>query len=198
MFCTIMFRNNGGLFGTMDARIEKTKASLKVALQEVLSENPKGKIRVEDLLEKAHISRSTFYCHYKTIDDLVSSVSEDIFHHVFSHSLKSEKGHDFSNTSIFDTGNLITHILYHLKEEKNLIRAITRSQYASLFNAKFREEFKPIASTLSAANPKPDIPLSLAEEAVTEAFLLTVAYWEQEDFLDTPETISAIYFCLIR
>ena len=182
----------------MDARIEKTKASLKKALEEVLKAKPDSKIRVEDILEEAHVSRSTFYAHYKTVEDLISSVSEDIFHHVFSHSLKSEKTHDFSNTSIFDTTDLITHILYHLQEEKDLIQAISRSRYSSLFFNEFRSEFAPIASALSSAHPKDGIPLALVKTSATENFLLALRYWEEEDFKEKPEEISKIYFALLR
>ena len=182
----------------MDARIEKTRETLKVALKEVLLEHPEGRIQVEDILLKAHISRSTFYSHYKTVEDLISSIGRDIFHHVFSHSLKSEKTHDFSHTSIFDTNDLITHILYHLKEEKDLIKAISVSKYASLFFDEFRKEFLPIASTLSSIHPKDGIPLALAKASATENFLLALRYWEKEEFERPPEEISSIYFALLR
>lgn len=182
----------------MDVRILKTKESLKQALTELLKEKPDGKIKVEDLLKKSGVSRSTFYAHYKTVDDLVFSISEDIFHHVFSHSLKSEKTHDFSNTSIFDTSNLITHVLYHLQEEKDLIKAVLLSKYAPIFSEKFREEFRPIASSFSSLHRDESIPLSLEIQKTTEDFLLTLNYWISEDFARSPEEISSIYFRLIQ
>ena len=182
----------------MDARIIKTKESLREALCGLLTEKPDGKIKVEELLEKSGISRSTFYAHYKTVDDLVASISDDIFRHVFSHSLKSEKTHDFSHTSIFDTSNLITHVLYHLQEEKELIRAVLLSKYAPIFSEKLREEFRPIASSFSSLHPHENIPLSLEIEKTTEDFLLTLNYWISQDFSQSPQEIGTIYFALIQ
>ena len=111
----------------MDKRIVKTNHQLYEALGKLLNEKPYSKITIEDLLKESKVSRSTFYAHFKTKDEVLISITTMIINHVFSHSLKEETTHDFSKASIFDYTHLVTHTLYHLHDEKKLIEAILAS-----------------------------------------------------------------------
>lgn len=51
-----------------------SKKQLKTAFAELLYQTPKEKITVTKIIDKAGVSRSTFYAHYRDIDDLFSSI----------------------------------------------------------------------------------------------------------------------------
>src|SRR5919206_1161917 len=62
-----------------DARVRRTRDALGDALIELMQEKPFDTITVQDVLDRAHVSRSTFYAHYSDKDDLLMSDSEEFF-----------------------------------------------------------------------------------------------------------------------
>jgi AcrR family transcriptional regulator len=47
-----------------DARVRRTRDALGDALIALMQEKPFDTITVQDVLDRAHVSRSTFYSHY--------------------------------------------------------------------------------------------------------------------------------------
>src|ERR1044072_2351156 len=62
-----------------DARVQRTRDALGDALIALMQEEPFDTITVQDVLERAHVSRSTFYSHYSDKDDLLMSDAEEFF-----------------------------------------------------------------------------------------------------------------------
>ena len=62
-----------------DARVRRTRDALGDALIELMQEKPFDTITVQDVLDRAHVSRSTFYTHYSDKDDLLMSDAEEFF-----------------------------------------------------------------------------------------------------------------------
>ncbi|NHM14997.1 TetR family transcriptional regulator [Eggerthellaceae bacterium zg-886] len=63
--------------GRKDHRAEVTKTLLRRALISLLEEKPIGSISVAELCRKADVSRSTFYAHYDTPEDLLESIQTE-------------------------------------------------------------------------------------------------------------------------
>ena len=184
----------------MDKRIVKTNHQLYEALTRLLKQKPYGKITIEDLLQESKISRSTFYAHFKTKDEVLISITKMIFSHVFSHSLKEEATHDFSKASLFDYSHLITHVLYHLHDEKNLVDAILSSESKEIFLRDLRNEISPIATRALELNilRTRDIPNELRAAEITESFVLLMLYWFKNDCKETPEVLTTFFFNMNR
>src|SRR6202011_5925857 len=62
-----------------DQRVRRTRDRLGDALVELLVEKPFDDITVHDVLERAGVSRSTFYTHYRDKNDLFLSDAEEFF-----------------------------------------------------------------------------------------------------------------------
>ena len=62
-----------------DQRVRRTRDRLGDALVELLVQKPFDDITVQDVLERAGVSRSTFYTHYRDKNDLFLSDAEDFF-----------------------------------------------------------------------------------------------------------------------
>src|SRR5215212_8610866 len=62
-----------------DARVRRTRDSLGDALISLMQEKSFDTITVQDVLDRAHVSRSTFYSHYSDKDDLLMSDAEEFF-----------------------------------------------------------------------------------------------------------------------
>src|SRR6185312_7459123 len=62
-----------------DARVRRTRDALGDALIALMQEKPFDTITVQEVLDRAHVSRSTFYTHYSDKDDLLMSDAEEFF-----------------------------------------------------------------------------------------------------------------------
>src|SRR6185295_10053952 len=62
-----------------DARVRRTRDALGDALVALMQEKPFETITVQDVLDRANVSRSTFYTHYSDKDDLLMSDAEEFF-----------------------------------------------------------------------------------------------------------------------
>ena len=62
-----------------DARVRRTRDALGDALISLMQEKPFDTITVQDVLDRAHVSRSTFYSHYSDKDDLLMSDADEFF-----------------------------------------------------------------------------------------------------------------------
>lgn len=183
----------------MHKKINATTEKIYDAFAEVLLEKAYADVRIQDVLDKSGIARSTFYAHYKTKEDLLKSICSTIFGHVFSHSLAEEKSHDFSKSSIFDYKHFITHIFYHLHDEKTLVHAILLSQSKDIFLNYLRGELAEFATACVENNfvTGKTLPKSLKVNSIIENFVLLVEYWDETSFADTPERLTD-YFLIMN
>lgn len=97
----------------MDRRQRKTRRSIFDAFTKLLEDKSYSNITVQEIIDEADISRSTFYSHFETKDELLRELCKEVFEHVFSDNLSKEKSHDFSGADK-DLREEITHMLYHL------------------------------------------------------------------------------------
>jgi AcrR family transcriptional regulator len=74
-----VFRNIEDLAEKGDPRVRRTRDRLGDALVELLVEKSFDDITVHDVLERAGVSRSTFYTHYRDKNDLFLSDAEEFF-----------------------------------------------------------------------------------------------------------------------
>ncbi len=182
----------------MNKRSEKTIEYLYSGFAKILKEKPYNDITVQDILDASHVSRSTFYAHYKTKEELLLSVCSHIFNHVFSHTLDVEKTHDFSQSSIFDYKHLITHIFYHIRDEKDLIDAIFASESKNIFLDYMKNELVDFAKICISSDliENKQIPSSLKEKQFLNNFVVTLDYWQQNQYQETPEILTDYFIKL--
>ena len=179
----------------MDKRKEKTLHAINHAFAKLINEKDYNDITIQDILNEAQISRSTFYAHYKTKDELLISISNHIFEHVFSKSLQEEKTHDFSKDTILDYRHLIAHIFYHVRDEKELFIGILSNKVDALFLEEFRNHISKFVNSYFNNYPVKDnaIPIDLQKSLAVEDFIVVLKYWIKNNFKETPEEIAAFY-----
>ena len=66
-----------------DRRVRKTRKSIEDALFSLMDEIPYQKIRISQITDFADISRSTFYHHYETKDDVLLRIVDEIIDEYF-------------------------------------------------------------------------------------------------------------------
>lgn len=185
----------------MDKRQEKTLEAIYQAFTKLINNKDYDEITIQDILDESGVGRSTFYCHFKTKNDLLLKISNDIFEHVFSSSLKEEKSHDFSKDLLFDYKHLITHILYHIYDEKDLMKGIFASKGNTVFLEEFKKHLHSFADSYFNNYPyrkENDLPLSLKKDLLVESFISIIKYWMNNDFLESPEQITNYFIDIFK
>ena len=64
---------------TQDRRVRRTRAMLRQALTELMSEKSIREITVKELTQRADVNRGTFYSHYEDIYDMVQQLENELF-----------------------------------------------------------------------------------------------------------------------
>lgn len=178
----------------MDRRQQKTRDAIFSAFNTLLETKKYDHITVQQIIDKANIGRSTFYAHFETKDDLLNAMCTEIFNHIFSHDLSSEKTHDFS-----DEGQeliiKITHILYHLKDNKKNIVGILSCESGDLFLGYFKNYLKEMFSQYWDSE-KTDVPLEFVLNHLSGSFAETVKWWISNQMQESPEKVASYYMSL--
>ncbi len=179
----------------MDRRQQKTRAAIFQAFNRLLEKKHFNSITVQEILDEANIGRSTFYAHFETKDALLKEMCTDIFDHIFSHELHSETSHDFS---LADHGlrDKITHLLYHLKDNRENVLGILSGESGELFMRYFKEYL----ATLFEQYPgsiRQDVPKEFALNHLVGSLGEAVRWWIGTRMELPPETVTGYYLKMI-
>ncbi len=176
----------------MDKRESKTRSALYEAFRICLLSKDYSEISVTDLLNQSGISRSTFYAHFKSKEDVLKGVCDEIFDHVFAATHKKEEDHDFSSSSSFDYKRMITHVFYHFFDEKELIQTILKSEAAPIFVEALKKRSLPLlgAAVKSHTYYKDGIPEEMQIHQLSESFVSLIRFWVEGGCSLTPEELT--------
>ncbi len=175
----------------MDRRQKKTRQAVYDAFTRLLEKKTYSNITVQEIIDAADIGRSTFYAHFETKDDLLRELCAEIFGHVFSEHLTQEESHDFSHDQS-DLKSKITHILYHLQDNRNYIRSILSCESGEVFMLSFRTHLEQVFEG-ELALCAPAIPTEYLRDHMVWDFAETVRWWMKRPRY-TPEEISGFFF----
>jgi len=84
-----MSRNASPSQPRMDRRVRRTRDRLGDAIVQLVQEKPFDEITVQEVLQRAAVSRSTFYAHYLDKDDLLLSDADEFFALMSTHLARS-------------------------------------------------------------------------------------------------------------
>ena len=175
----------------MDRRQKRTREAVFLAFTQLLERKSYSSISVQEIIDEANIGRSTFYSHFETKDELLKALCTEIFDHVFSEHLTSERSHDFSSKQQ-DIHSEITHILYHLQDSRSYIKGILSCESGDIFMQSFKEHLAGIFQGELDKHPL-DVPKEYMLNHIICDFTETVRWWMRHpDY--SPEEISSFFF----
>lgn len=178
----------------MDRRQQKTRSAIFRAFNRLLEEKHFNNITVQEILDEADIGRSTFYSHFETKDALLREMCTDIFDHIFSHELSSETSHDFS-ASDHGLQEKITHLLYHLKDNKGNVLGILSGESGELFIRYFKEYLNAMFEQYPESL-RQDVPKEFALNHLVGSFAETVKWWIGTRMKMPPEDVAEYFLKL--
>lgn len=182
-----------------DRRIDRTLASLKSAMIELILEKHYDEITVQNIIDRANVGRSTFYVHYRDKEDLFRSDWEsmlDFFTAPIDQAMLAE-------------GRLvqISALFQHVKDFHHLYRALVRSgKVDRLFAfgqghmaARIEAKLTPLSSatpSLPEAAP-PSVPISLLSHMLAAEVFTLLRWWLDHNMPHSPQRLDEIFHQLV-
>lgn len=183
----------------MDRRQQKTREAIFGALSKLLSSKSYSKITVQEIIDEANIGRSTFYSHFETKDDLLREMCTDLFDHIFSDSLDTEGTHDFSIADS-NPNSMITHILYHLRDNKKNIIGILTCESGELFLRFFKQYLNELITKhllKDVERKNTDVPDDFLINHISGSFVEMVQWWLKNNMKQSPEELAEYFSSVI-
>jgi AcrR family transcriptional regulator len=176
-----------------DARVRRTRDALGDALIALMQEKPFDTITVQDVLDRAHVSRSTFYSHYSDKDDLLMSDAEEFFE-ALSMALSA---HGDKSDRVFPVKEFFT----HLEEVQPFFKALVKSgkfqENMELARGHFARGIERRLAELPRGKsiPAKDLPAIAFTHAGALLSLLT--WWLDRGMREPPEEMDQLFHRMV-
>lgn len=175
----------------MDRRQRKSRKAIFDAFTALLRTKRYEQITVQDIIDAADISRSTFYAHFETKDMLLKAMCSDIFDHIFAGELCEYHDHAPHLQA------RLSHILFHLQEQASHVLGILSCESGQLFMAYFKDRLRALFSMYLHEFPQ-TVPQDFLLNHLVGSFSEAVRWWTDRAMADPPETVAEYYMHSIR
>lgn len=170
-----------------DPRILRTRDRLGDALIALMTERDFENIKVQDVLDRAGVGRSTFYVHYSDKDDLLLSDVEDFLENVSS-ALKRQGA---SPKRLLPVREFFAHI----RDARELYMAFVKSGKIHAFRALGQGMFaRSIEERLQNAGvPLDPVSRSAHAHALAGSFFSLLDWWIDKGMKTEPAEVDVIF-----
>jgi len=172
-----------------DSRIRKTRDRLGDALVALMQEKRFDDIKIQEVLDRAGISRSTFYTHYRDKDDLFLSDAED-FLEMFASFLSRRKENS-------DRVAPVAEFFSHVGEAQPLVNSLIESgrmnAFMELARGYFARGIERRITELPRGRRVPEQSRSAVAHAQAGALLSLMTWWLQRGNGSTPKEMDELF-----
>lgn len=176
-----------------DARVRRTRDALGDALIELMQQKPFDTITVQDVLDRAHISRSTFYSHYSDKDDLLMSDAEEFFE-ALSMALSA---HGDKSDRVFPVQEFFTHLSDVQPFYKALVKSGRFQENMDLARGHFARGIERRLSELPRGRSIPKNDLSAIAFTHAGALLSLLTWWLDRGMRETPAQMDELFHRMV-
>jgi AcrR family transcriptional regulator len=176
-----------------DARVRRTRDALGDALIALMQEKPFDTIKVQDVLDRAHVSRSTFYAHYSDKDDLLMSDSEEFFE-ALSMALSA---HGDKSDRVFPVKEFFTHLADVQPFFKALVKSGRFQENMELARGHFARGIERRLSELPRARSIPAGELPAIAFTHAGALLSLLTWWLDRGMRESPEQMDELFHRMV-
>ncbi len=183
----------------MDRRYYKSREAIFNAFVSLLSEKELSKITVNEIIERADVSRATFYSHFETKNYLLRELCEELFCHLFDalEQPMNKHRHIFSCDA---PDSVFLHLLQHIQKNDQHIRTLLSCPNNELFLRYFKTDLQQLIRAqlpIFASEKTKELPEDLLVRHIAAAFTESVRYWTDNGMEASAETIASYFFMLV-
>lgn len=192
---TSLRRQNGR--ENSDRRIQRTRALLHEALAALIREKPYDRITVAEILDRAKVSRSTFYLHFRDKDELLTSSMRTLLLGVLSADVRAAT--DVAERSVAFSLPLLTHIHQHRRSAKARLgergRAILHEHLRRVLS-EWIEQSMERDPQIRLSSRSPIIP-ELLSRHIASTFVLVLHWWMDDSAVRSPAEVDGLFRALM-
>lgn len=176
----------------LDRRIERTRQRLREALLSLIVERGYEKATVQDILDRAEIGRATFYEHFRSKEDLLSSGIEQLRAHL----LQEWKSASDAGTRPVERLGFTLALFRHVDGHRQLYKAIVGRESGVIVERKMRRMLadlvrEDLKSRKSAGQNT--VSIDLAVQYVVGALWSVLTWWMDYRIPLPPEEMNKIF-----
>jgi AcrR family transcriptional regulator len=175
-----------------DRRSKRTRRALGEALVTLMLEKRYDTIKVQEIIDRANVGRSTFYAHFLDKEDLLQHQAAETVDHL---SILMDRAGG-SNRIIPSL-----ELLHHLRERHDLYRALERGRAIETVLKTMQAHLSlHVEARLARALPPgqaPAVPLPVVAQHVAGALLTLFQWWLDRDMPEPPEQIEEYFVRLV-
>jgi AcrR family transcriptional regulator len=176
-----------------DARVRRTRDALGDALIALMQEKPFDTITVQDVLDRAHVSRSTFYSHYSDKNDLLMSDADEFFE-LLSMAL-SESGD--KSDRVFPVKEFFAHLIDVQVFFKALVKSGKFHENMELARGHFARGIERRLAELPRARAIPAHQLPAIAFTHAGALLSLLAWWIDRGMGEPPAEMDELFHRMV-
>ena len=172
-----------------DARVRRTRDALGDALIALMQEKPFDTITVQDVLDRAHVSRSTFYSHYSDKDDLLMSDADEFFQSL-SMALSQ---HDEESDRVFPVREFFAHLSDVQPFFKALVKSGKYQENMELARGHFARGIERRLAELPRGQSIPSHELPAIAFTHAGALLSLLTWWLDRGMRESPAEMDQLF-----
>src|SRR5215211_5818450 len=174
-----------------DRRIPRTRALLQHALIRLILKNDYEAITIQDICDAANVSRSAFYAHFKSKDDLKRSGFEHLRKELVDRQREAWANRDVKGRFLSFSLTMFEHAYDH----KDLYRALVGGRGAAVSLAFIRGLLSDLVRNEFPANKNSTdmAPRELAVQYVVGAYMAVLVWWLDGGAKLPPKRMDAMF-----
>jgi len=176
-----------------DARVRRTRDALGDALIALMQEKAFETITVQEVLDRAHVSRSTFYTHYSDKDDLLMSDSEEFFE-ALSMALSA---HGDKSDRVFPVKEFFNHLANVQPFYKALVKSGKFQENMELARGHFARGIERRLSELPRGKSIPANERSAIAFTYAGALMSLLAWWLDRGMREPSEQMDELFHRMV-
>lgn len=181
----------------LDPRVIKTRSSLKAALINLMQQYKIENISVQKITETAHITRGTFYLHYKDKRDFIASAMTEILDDFFNAVMIDSTDRlplitpSTQVTQLFSVNAAFSYI----ETEANMFNVLLNTQENGLFEyqliARLTKALERFHDQLKSDFLEIDVPENIQIAFIVSAYIGLVKNWLVDGLIYTPHYMTS-------
>jgi AcrR family transcriptional regulator len=179
---------------TKDRRVLRTRESLHHALINLVLEKGYEAVTIQEIIERANVGRSTFYLHFTSKEDLLTSGMKDLRNLLMEHQQKALSG----TGGIEDRSLGFSRALFeHVHGYRDIYRALVGERSSTIVISRMRTLLTELVrEDLAAIGPKnlqEAIPLSVMVDFIVGGLLAVLTWWLDRRAELQPEQVDIVF-----
>ncbi len=171
-----------------DRRSRRTRSLVSSALMDLLLEKRYDAITVQDILDRAGISRTAFYAHYYDKADVLTSLMEQQLEMLSRHVSHRETG-----DGIVPSLELFEHVQKHHQRFQAILRGHAGEFFWETTQTLLSRSIEQTLTTKSAGTRAPAVPLAATAQYLAGGLLALLKWWLSAELPYSPEQMDEIF-----